>query len=94
MRPEQPLLSYSGTASFRLESLVQSDPAIDQLIRQSLTRQSGISPSASHPFIFSGSTGEAYGYEDGWQQAEQTFLYSGEGQLGDMNFTRGKTTGG
>ena len=29
----------SGTASFTLESLVQSDPAIDQLIRQSLTRQ-------------------------------------------------------
>lgn len=39
MRPKQPLLSYSGTASFRLESLVQSDRAIDQLIRQSLTRQ-------------------------------------------------------
>ena len=29
----------SGTASFTLESLVQSDPQIDQLIRQSLTRQ-------------------------------------------------------
>ncbi|MCT4684419.1 MAG: phage major capsid protein [Roseicyclus sp.] len=29
----------SGTASFTLESLIQSDPAIDQLIRQSLTRQ-------------------------------------------------------
>lgn len=54
-------------------------------------RQSGISPSADHPFIFifSGSTGEAFGYEDGWQEAEQTFLYSGEGQLGDMDFTRG-----
>lgn len=54
-------------------------------------RQSGISPSADHPFIFifSGSTGEAFGYEDGWQQAEKTFLYSGQGQLGDMNFTRG-----
>ena len=54
-------------------------------------RQSGISPSADHPFIFifSGSTGEAFGYEDGWQEAEQTFLYSGEGQLGDMDFIRG-----
>ena len=54
-------------------------------------RQSGISPSADHPFvfIFSGSTGESYGYEDGWQEAEQTFLYSGEGQIGDMEFTRG-----
>lgn len=54
-------------------------------------RQSGISPSANHPFIFifSGSTGEEFGYEDGWQEAEQTFLYSGEGQLGDMDFIRG-----
>ena len=33
LRPEQPLISYPGTASFTLESLVQSDPAIDQLIR-------------------------------------------------------------
>ena len=54
-------------------------------------RQSGISPSAEHPFIFifSGATGESYGYDDGWQEAEKTFLYSGEGQIGDMEFTRG-----
>jgi len=34
------------------------------------TRQSGISASASNPFIFlfTGESGEAYGYEDGWQQ--------------------------
>ena len=31
-------------------------------------RQGGISPSASHPFVFlfSGKSGETYGYEDGW----------------------------
>jgi 5-methylcytosine-specific restriction protein A len=31
-------------------------------------RQSGISPSGSHPivFLFSGKSGEDYGYEDGW----------------------------
>lgn len=31
------------------------------------TRQSGISPSGTHPFIFlfTGDSGEAYGYEDG-----------------------------
>lgn len=55
------------------------------------TRQAGISPLPDHPyiFIFSGSTGEAYGYEDGWQAEEGVFLYSGQGQVGDMEFKRG-----
>ena len=55
------------------------------------TRQSGISPSGSHPFIFlfTGDSGEAYGYEDGWQQDESVFLYTGQGQVGDMEFFRG-----
>ena len=55
------------------------------------TRQSGISPSGSHPFIFlfTGDSGEAYGYEDGWQQDEGVFLYTGQGQVGDMDFLRG-----
>lgn len=54
-------------------------------------RQSGISPSGSHPFIFlfSGKSGEAYGYEDGWQPDEGVYLYTGEGQVGDMTFSRG-----
>ncbi len=54
-------------------------------------RQSGISPSSSHPFIFifSGKTGETYGYKDGWQEQDGVYLYSGEGQVGDMEFTRG-----
>ena len=55
------------------------------------TRQSGISPSGSHPFIFlfTGDSGEAYGYEDGWRQDEGVFLYTGQGQVGDMEFQRG-----
>ena len=55
------------------------------------TRQSGISPSGSHPFIFlfTGDSGETYGYEDGWQQDEGVFLYTGQGQVGDMEFVRG-----
>lgn len=54
-------------------------------------RQSGISPSSEHPFIFifSGKAGETYGYEDGWHEKEEVFLYSGEGQTGDMEFSRG-----
>ena len=54
------------------------------------SRQSGISPSASHKLVllFTGDTGEQYGYNDGWS-SDGTFRYSGEGQTGDMGFTRG-----
>ena len=53
-------------------------------------RQSGISPCANAPyiFIFSGSTGEQYGYKDGWDN-EDIFSYTGEGQEGDMKLTKG-----
>lgn len=55
------------------------------------SRQSGISPSSTRPFIFifTGATGETYGYEDGWQEEDGVYLYSGEGQVGDMEFKRG-----
>jgi len=52
--------------------------------------QSGISPSANHPyiFIFSGKSGHQHGYEDGWDNPN-VFSYTGEGQAGDMEYTRG-----
>jgi 5-methylcytosine-specific restriction enzyme A len=52
--------------------------------------QSGISPSANHPyiFIFSGKSGHQHGYEDGWDNPN-VFSYTGEGQSGDMEFIRG-----
>lgn len=52
--------------------------------------QSGICPSSKYPyiFIFSGKSGEQHGYEDGWDNPN-VFTYTGEGQLGDMEFTRG-----
>lgn len=52
--------------------------------------QGGICPSRSYPFIFifSGKSGQAHGYEDGWDNPN-IFSYTGEGQLGDMQFTRG-----
>ncbi len=52
--------------------------------------QSGICPSASHPyiFIFSGKSGHQHGYKDGWDNPN-VFSYTGEGQLGDMKFTKG-----
>lgn len=53
-------------------------------------RQSGISDCKNHPiiFIFSSEAGEAHGYEDGWD-GQNYFKYTGEGQMGDMEFTKG-----
>lgn len=53
-------------------------------------QQGGISTPAKHPyiFIFTGNSGKNYGYEDGWQD-DDIFLYTGEGQIGDMHFTKG-----
>jgi len=52
--------------------------------------QGGICPSSSHPFIFvfTGKSGDQHGYSDSWEN-ENVFSYSGEGQSGDMTFTRG-----
>jgi 5-methylcytosine-specific restriction enzyme A len=52
--------------------------------------QSGICPSRNYPyiFIFSGKSGKQHGYEDGWDNPN-VFTYSGEGQSGNMQFTRG-----
>jgi len=54
------------------------------------SRQSGISTCKNHPyiFIFTGTSGEQYGYSDGWVNPD-VFVYTGEGQIGDMQFTRG-----
>tara|TARA_B100001173_G_C16017597_1_gene560438 strand:- start:111 stop:998 length:888 start_codon:yes stop_codon:yes gene_type:complete len=50
----------------------------------------GISNCPKHPiiFIFSGETGKQYGYKDGWDD-DKYFWYSGEGQIGNMEFTGG-----
>jgi 5-methylcytosine-specific restriction enzyme A len=52
--------------------------------------QSGIAPSANNPyiFIFSGKSGHQHGYKDGWDNP-YVFTYTGEGQAGDMKFTKG-----
>ncbi len=52
--------------------------------------QSGIAASSTHPyiFIFTGSSGHQHGYEDRWDNPN-VFSYTGEGQLGDMEFKRG-----
>jgi 5-methylcytosine-specific restriction protein A len=52
-------------------------------------RQGGISTPAQHPlvFIFSGDSGQQYGYADTWEDG--VYMYTGEGQRGDMQFIRG-----
>lgn len=53
-------------------------------------RQGGISTPAKLPyvFIFTGKSGEMHGYNDGWRE-DGVFLYTGEGQVGDMRFVAG-----
>lgn len=53
-------------------------------------RQGGISTPAKYPliFLFSGSGGEKWGYQDHWD-ADGTFRFSGEGQRGNMEFRAG-----
>jgi len=53
-------------------------------------QQGGISTPAGAPFVFlfTGDTGGQYGYADCWTE-ERVFLYTGEGQVGDMEFVRG-----
>ncbi len=52
--------------------------------------QGGISTPSSHKviFLFTSYRGKEHGYTDGLQE-DGIFLYSGEGQYGDMTFTRG-----
>jgi 5-methylcytosine-specific restriction enzyme A len=53
-------------------------------------RQGGIStPSQNNNIlIFSNDRGDSFGYDDGWRD-DNIYLYTGEGQVGDMSFTRG-----
>jgi 5-methylcytosine-specific restriction enzyme A len=54
------------------------------------SRQGGISVTADFPFIFifSGKTGHQHGYKDQWEN-NNVFSYTGEGQIGDMSYSRG-----
>ena len=53
-------------------------------------RQGGISTPTKEPFIFliTGDSGRQHGYSDEWTD-EGIFLYTGEGQRGDMRFVGG-----
>ena len=54
-------------------------------------RQGGISTPQKYPYIFiiTSKRGEEHGYVDGWIENNNFFLYTGEGQIGDMEFKGG-----
>ncbi len=53
-------------------------------------QQGGISTPANHSyvFLFTGDSGEKYGYKDEFR-SDGIFWYTGEGQIGDMEMTKG-----
>jgi len=53
--------------------------------------QGGMITPADHKLVFlvTGSSGRPHGYEDHWSEDGSTFFYFGEGQTGDMKFTKG-----
>jgi 5-methylcytosine-specific restriction protein A len=53
--------------------------------------QGGMITPADHNLIFlvTGTSGRQHGYEDRWSDDGSTFFYFGEGQGGDMKFTKG-----
>jgi len=54
-------------------------------------RYGGISTpqSSNYILLFTGEQGKEFGYADGWKADEGVFFYTGEGQVGDMQFTKG-----
>jgi len=59
------------------------------------TRQSGISPckTGHQILIFSTNTGESHGYEDGWDEDNKFFYYTGAGQSGDQDIESARHNG-
>src|SRR5688572_4712602 len=55
-------------------------------------QQGGIITPSKHSLIFAitGASGRQHGYEDRWE-ADGSFRYFGEGQVGDMKWKRGNT---
>jgi len=81
IEPEHPAIALSVGTTYMRKDLVE---------RYGGQLQAGIWTPKEFPavFIFSGDSGSAYGYSDGWSP-EGVFKYSGEGQEGDMTFSGG-----
>ena len=99
----QPTNGYLKRHGFTIIDLPRStDPELSFAVGQIYDRQteihdpfggnsrSGISPSGQAPavFIFTGVSGGQYGYADSHNE-EGVLSYTGEGQIGDMELTKG-----
>lgn len=99
----QPTNGYLRRHGFTIIDLPRStDPELSFTIGQIYDRQteihdlfggnsrSGISSSSRAPavFIFTGVSGDQYGYADSHDE-NNVFSYTGEGQIGDMKITKG-----
>lgn len=99
----QPTNGYLKRHGFTIIDLPRlTDPELRFAIGQIYDRQteihdlfggnsrSGISPSGKAPavFIFTGESGGQYGYTDSHNE-DDVFSYTGEGQIGDMELTKG-----
>lgn len=99
-RPTNRFLERHGFSIVKLPR--SSEPELQFMVGQVYDRQteihdlfggssrSGISPSAKTPaiFIFTGDSGEQYGYED-THSKDGVVTYTGEGQKGDMTLSNG-----
>ena len=94
-----PALSRLGFESYKAEhpavDLVSSSVYFRKDLRERYggQLQKGIWTPKEFPviFIFSGKSGEIYGYQDGWTE-DGIFRYTGEGRFGDMEFTSGNAS--
>lgn len=80
--------NLSGIASFEVGRVYHRRNDIHA--RFGGQRQGGISTPSGVPyiFLFTGDSGGKYGYRDDWND-DGVYLYTGEGQVGDMQFVRG-----
>ena len=84
---ELPRDAIQPVLQFQLGAIYDRETEINGLFGGNY--QNGISKSRSYPaiFIFSGESGEQYGYTDGWNEDNSAYLYTGQGKRGDMTLT-------
>ncbi len=85
---DSPISDNSRSLNFRVNKVYDRPNDIHSKFGGS--RRSGICPCKNFPFIFifTGSTGSQYGYNDDWDE-NGVFHYTGEVQFGDMKFSNG-----
>jgi 5-methylcytosine-specific restriction protein A len=85
---QQPTVSSSAVANFEVGRIYNRRKDIHEPFGGQ--QQGGIStPTRCHcVFLFTSPSGTQHGYQDGWNE-DGVFLYTGEGQSGNMEFTKG-----